>query len=513
MRIQNSIKNMYMSMLTQIVMIGLSFLSRKVFLDSLGSEYLGINGLLTSLLSMLGLVEGGIGVSIVYNLYKPLAEKDIPKITALVKLYKKLYTVLAIIIFGLSSIMYIFLDNFIKGSTNIEHIGIIYYVFVFQNIVSYLNAHKWSLINADQKEYIIAKYNLVFNIIKTIIKIIILLITKNYVLFLIIEAVVIIIQNVYNGRIVNERYPYIKSKEKYNIDKETKENIIKNVKAIFLHNIGSYCVFGTDNLLISSLVGIKSVGLYSNYTMIITQLTNILMILLNGIGSSVGNLIATENEDKRYHIFNVVNMINFWMYSLSTIVLYNLLEPFIDWWLGKGLLLDKLTFIIILINFYITGMRKPILIFKAKAGIFDNDKYIPLIEAIINIGASLILVKYFGLAGIFIGTTISSICIPVWTQSKIVYNEVFNKSVYEYFKKYISYIVLTLIVGSITTYICNMVVIGTGLIGLIIKGIISVVIISLIYICIFYKSDEFKYISSIINLMLNKVRNKYQGAN
>ena len=205
MRTKNSIKNIYISVLSQIIVVLLGFISRKIFLDNLGTEYLGINGLLTNILSMLGLVEGGIGLSIIYNLYKPLAENDTEKITALVQLYKKLYGILAIVIFILSLVMYIFLDNFIKDGTKIPFIGVIYFIFVLKNMVSYLNAHKWSLINADQKGYVIAKYNLVFSVITTISKIIILLLTKNYILFLLIELAIFIIQNIYNGKIVNQR--------------------------------------------------------------------------------------------------------------------------------------------------------------------------------------------------------------------------------------------------------------------------------------------------------------------
>ena len=160
MRTKNSIKNIYMGILTQIILTLLGFVSRKVFLDSLGTEYLGINGLLTNILSMLSLVEGGIGTSIVYNLYKPLAENNTKKITALVQLYKKLYSILAIIIFILSVGMYGILDKFIKGGTTVPYISIVYFIFTLKNLMSYLNAHKWSLINADQKGYILSKYNL-----------------------------------------------------------------------------------------------------------------------------------------------------------------------------------------------------------------------------------------------------------------------------------------------------------------------------------------------------------------
>lgn len=506
MRTKNSIKNIYISISSQVVITLLGFLSRKIFLDNLGSEYLGINGLLTNVLSMLSLVEGGIGTSIIYNLYKPLANKDEPKIIALVQLYKNLYALLAMIIFILSMCLYPFLGRLIKNGTSISYLEIVYFIFIIKNVISYLNAHKWSLINADQKEYILAKYNLIFNVITTVSKIIILILTKNYILYLLIELIIFAIQNIWNGKIVNKRYPYINTKEKYKIDIKTKNNLVTNVKAIFLHNIGSYCVFGTDNILISALINLKTVGLYSNYTMIISQLSSLLTPILNGIGASVGNLIATESKEKSYNIFNVVYLVNFWIYSICVIFLYNLLEPFINWWLGDGLLLDRLTLIIILVNFYLTGLRTTIDIFKSRAGIFAPDKYVPLLESIINLGASLILVRYLGLSGIFLGTTISTISIPIWTQSKLVYNKVFNKSVIEYFKKYFIYLALTIISGVITTALCQFVFINNEFFKLVIKGLICIIVPNIIYIIFFFNTKEFKYLVGIGKPILNKYK-------
>lgn len=509
MRVKNSIKNIYISILTQIIVILLGFVSRKVFIDSLGSEYLGINGLLTNVLSMLSLVEGGVGASIVYNLYKPLAEDDRPKIIALVQLYKKIYWILAIVVFILGMSLYPFLGLFVKD-TNIKFLFLVYLIFVTKNFISYLNAHKWSLINADQKGYVLARYNLLFNVVTTISRIFILKFTNNYILYLLIELVIIVIQNIWNGRIVDIRYPYIKEKKKYSVDAEVKENLKTNVKAIFLHNIGSYCVFGTDNLLISALVNLKSVGLYSNYTMITTQLGALINPIINGIGASVGNLIATEDDTKTYEIFNVTYLINFWIYSFAVIFLYNLLEPFIDFWLGEGLLLGKITFILILVNFYLSGLRKSVCIFKEKAGIFAEDKYVPIFESIINLGASIILGKRMGLSGIFLGTTISTVALPLWIQAKFVYNKVFKKSVSIYFVKYIVYIFITLIVGGISTILCNTLVQFDGFFSLVLKGLICVIVTNLIYILLFYKTKEFQYIKSIV---VNMIENKFKNNN
>ena len=508
MRTTNSIKNIAISIVSALIIGLLGFISRKVFLDSLGVEYLGVNGLLTNVLSLLALVESGIGASIVYSLYKPLAENNRPKVIALIQLYKKAYMVLAVIILLLSIALYPILGKTIKESESIPYITIAYFIFVAKNMISYLNAHKVSLINADQKGYVLARLDFGFQIFTTITKIIVLIETENYIFYLLIELVICIVQTIFNSRVVDKRYSYIKTKDKYSIDKNEKESLIINIKALFLHNIGTFCVFGTDNILIAAFVGIATVGLYSNYTMIIGQLGSLLSPILSGIGASVGNLIAVESNDKSYSIFKVVYLINFWIYSVSIIFLYNLLEPFINWWLGKGYLLDPLTFIIILVNFYITGLRTSITTFKTKGGIFVQDKYMPLIEAAVNLGASLILVKYLGLAGIFLGTTISTLVTVFWKAPILVYKHIFKIPAWSYFKKYIFYAFLTLITCYITTHICNVVVIGNSFLSLVIKGIICLIIPNVIYIGIFYKNEELLYIKSVLKGALSGLKVK-----
>ena len=506
MRIEQSTKNICTSLVSQVILTLLGFVSRKIFLDNLGVEYLGVNGLLTNVLSMLGLIEGGIGLSIVYNLYKPLAEDDKEKIIGLVQLYKKAYGILSLIVFVLSIVLYQLLDLLIKGGESIPYITIVYYIFVAKNIVSYLNAHKWSLIQADQKGYILARANLIFQILITISKIIVISLTQNYILYLLIELLVYIFQMIYNGIVVNKRYAYIKTKERYTIDELTKGNLIKNVKALFLHNIGAYCVFGTDNILISSYISLTTVGLYSNYTMIIGQLTVFVSSIFVGVGASVGNLIVTENSNKNYSIFKVIYLVNFWIYSVCSIFLFNLLEPFINWWIGNGYLLDRLTFTVIIINFYLTGLRTAIGIFKNKAGLFVQDKYTPLMEGLINLVSSIILIKYFGLAGVFIGTTISTISIVLWNQPRIVYKHIFNKPLWSYFTRYILYMGLTIFTCFVTTNVCELFVVGESFISLIGKGTICIILPNILYITIFYKTEEFKYLLNAIKMFIPKFK-------
>ncbi|WP_415304979.1 lipopolysaccharide biosynthesis protein, partial [Clostridium perfringens] len=280
---------------------------------------------------------------------------------------------------------------------------------------------------------------------------------------------------------------------------------------MFLHNIGGYLVFSTDNILISSFINVSTVGLYSNYTMIIGQLSGLLSPVISGIGAGVGNLIATENEEKIYEIFKTTFFISFWIYSFATIFLYNLLEPFINWWIGEGYLLNKFVFLVVLLNFYINGMRSVIGTYKSKAGLFVQDKYMPALEGVVNLVISLILIKYLGLVGVFLGTTISTLIIPFWNQPRIVYKELLKKSVSKYFITFLVYLMIMLGVGWVTSNICNSIVSGYSFTSLIVRGIVCVIIPNIIYFMIFFKTKEFQYLwmsikNQISNLNEDKVR-------
>ena len=233
--------------------------------------------------------------------------------------------------------------------------------------------------------------------------------------------------------------------------------------------------------------------------------------MISGIGAGVGNLIATENEEKIYEIFKTTFFISFWIYSFATIFLYNLLEPFINWWIGEGYLLNKFVFLVVLFNFYINGMRSVIGTYKSKAGLFVQDKYMPALEGVVNLVMSLILIKYLGLVGVFLGTTISTLTIPFWNQPRIVYKELLKKSVSKYFITYLVYLMIMLGVGWITGNLCNLIVGGYSFTSLIVRGVVCVIIPNTIYFILFFNTREFQYLwisikNQINNLKWSKVR-------
>lgn len=496
MRVKSSMINIAAGLGNQLIITGLSFISRTVFISSLGIEYLGINGLFTNILAMLTLAEVGLGSSIMYSLYKPIAENDQSRIKILMKFYRDAYRVIASIVIVLGISLMPFLDLIIKDS-EVNNINLIYLIFLVNTVAPYLFVHKYSFLNVSQKGYIVTIVYSISSILSAILKIGILHYTQNYILYLIIDSFITIVNSLILVIIVNKRYPYLKSKVTGKLDNETKNGIRKNVKALVLQNIGNYLVFGTDNIIIASFVSVAAVGLYSNYNMLIEISRTFINQVFNNIYHSVGNLVAKETKDKVYRLYKVYRFLNFWLYSLITILLGILLEPFISLWLGPKFLMSNGILAVLLISFYERGMRNSISTVKTTAGIFHEDRFAPLVQAIINLVFSIVLVKNFGIFGVFLGTLISALAVPFWTTPYFVYKKVFNKTLIEYYKSYSYYLIVGLGAFLITKMVCSIIPSETFL-NIILLALVCLSVPNIFYIIIFYKTDEFKYLLSII---------------
>lgn len=513
MRIKNSLYNIGTSFASQIIMIVLGFMSRTVFINVLGAEYLGINGLFTNILGIISLAESGIGSSIVYSLYKPVADKNEEKILALINLYKKAFKIIGLIVFVIGLSIMPFIKNMMNGGTVVKDVYVIYFIFIFNSSLSYLFSYKISFLNVCQKNYIVTSISTIFSVISTIIKIIILVFTENYILYLLVDTIITIVSQITLSSKVDKLYPYLKSNTDKKIDNETKVSIKKNIKALVIHNIGGRAVFGTDNLIISTFVSLASVGLYNNYLMFINLSRTLINTVFNGIEHSFGDLIAGGDKEKVYKIYKVMELATFWLNSFFAISMYVCLEHIIKLWLGKDYLMGQFVVATLMVSFYVSGMRRAITIVKTKSGIYHEDRFAPLLEAVINLIASIILVRYLGISGVFIGTILSTLLVPFWIAPYLVFKNVFNKSSIIYFKQYLIYAVIAIITAIITTCISNFIS-GTSLMSVIMKIIVASILPNIIYIAIFYNRDEFKYLNNIANIIfINKLTNKFKKVN
>lgn len=504
MRTLNSAKNLASSVGITLVMTLVGFLTRKVFVDTIGVEYLGLNGLLSNILGIMALLEGGFASSVVYNLYKPLADDDRPRILALLQLYKKVYRYIALGVAACGIAIYPFLDYFIADLKDLPFVTFVYFIFLLNSLVRYFTAYKWSLINCSQKNYKLTTINLAYQLGLSLSKIAILFYTKNYILYLIVEAIFGLGLNYAIVKKADQMFPYIKTKIHYTVEPKTKQNIITNMKALFLHSLGGYFMHSTDNIILSSYIGLSIVGLYSNYTLLLGIISSLVTQVLNSFSESVGNLIASESKDKVYDVFKTVLFVNFIVVSVPVIILFNVMEPFIHWWLGGEYEMGHIVLGIILLNFFVNNIRNTALTFKVKSGIFTQDRWSPLLQGVINLVLSIWWAQIWGITGVLTATAVAICSIGFWQFPRLIYKHTFQRPLYLYFLKLGKYCLVMCISLLAAYYTCRSISIDNALITAIVNGIISSVITATFYFISFRHTTEYNSLGNYISVLHSK---------
>lgn len=487
-RTKNCIKNISTGMIAQLINKVLSFIVRMVFIKVLNTQYLGVNGLFANILTMLSFAELGIGTAIVFNMYKPIAYNDNEKLRSLIKLYKTCYSIIGSVIFVLGIIIIPFIKYFIKGINIEENIIFIYLLFLIDTTISYLFSYKKSVISSHQKQCIINNVNSIFCFLKSIFQIIFLLITKNYIFYLIVQILSTLLNNIVLSYKAKKMYPHLFEKTNEEISKEEKKNIFKNVKYLIIYKFGSVIMNGSDNILISLLTNVNMVGLCSNYLLVITSINSVIKTAMNGTIASIGNVNAEKDVVKKEKLFCQLTFINHIIYSTCAILFVVFIDSFIKLWLGENYLLNIGISISLSFNFYLEGIRNTGYMYRTTLGLFQKGKSAPYIAAFSNILFSLLLGKLYGVMGIFIATSIAQLISYCIIDPYLIYKYEFKSSPTNYFKTFILYILIFIFELILLYAVANFISIN-GVFGLILK-FISVILIILIYIYIIFRNKK-----------------------
>lgn len=507
-RLQNTGKNFFFSVIATFITALTSFISRTIFIKTIGATYLGANGLFTNILTLLSLTELGLGSAIGFSLYLPLAKKDTETIKSLMHLYKKAYRIIALVILLIGLSLVPFLDLLIKDPGSMKHIPLIYMVFLYNTVVSYLFSYKTTLLVADQKSYLMTNATLIINLITVALQVVVLIVWKNYFVYLFVGAVINTAQWFVISHYINKLYPYLKDKNVQSLQKQEQKTISTNVRAMVFHKVGELCINQTDNIVISSFISIAAVGIYNNYFMIINIITKFAQSFFNSATASLGNLIATESSQRRYEVFKRYNFLGFWVYGWTGLCLTVLLNPFVELWIGKEWLIDRFTLALVMLNYYLVGMRTTVGNVKMAAGLYAQDQWAPIIQSIINLSVSIVGAIHLGLAGVFLGTVVSSLAVPCWYRPVIVYKYAFQQPVGQYFKQYLMYFAVVLANLLLVLLINNGLgfLIGSNLIvSFLVKAFICVIVPNIIIVALFHKTEEFRYLMGL----LQKVKSRF----
>lgn len=507
MRTRNSINNIITGVAGQLIITITGFITRTVFIKMLGATYLGVSGLFSNILTVLSFAELGIGQAIIFSLYKPIAENDEEKICSLMKLYSKVYKVLFLIVLILGLALLPFLQYIIKDINSIPNLRIIYVMYVINSATTYLFSYRGTFVTACQKNYVINIASFGCNILMALVQIVSLLKFKNYLLYLGIQILFGILQNVFTYIYSSIKFPFLLSKNVKPLEKKELNKIIENVKALILYKIGTISLNSTDNIIISSFVGVVSVGLYSNYLLLQTSVTAFLSTIFNNLTASIGNLNAKESNEKKIFMFNVINLTTFWFYSVCSICLFICMTPFIHIWVGDEYVLPMSVSLIIAINTYISGMLFAPFNYRQTMGIFVQGKWRPIISAIINIVVSIIFAKLWGLPGVLWGTAIARLTTNVWFDPYLVFKSGLNTSPVNYYIDYLKKAIQVMFIGIICWWITNSFP-NINFAYLILKAIVSFSTSFVMVLLLYYKSEEFKYLIGILKSFKTIMKSK-----
>ncbi len=516
MRTKRSIYNVIITFIYYIVVTLIGLFLRKVFLETLGVGYVGLDSVFANILSLLGLVELGIGPAITYRLYKPLAEDDHKTIGLLMNVYKKFYRYVAFAVIILGIIISFFLPLIVNEppvSSNLE-LTVCYFLYMSSTIASYFFAYKRSLLVADQQQYVTLLIDTLFNIIVFIAKIIVLKLTGSYMLVLIINTLRVVFGNLAISIKCNKTYPYLKkyaSTDKKTI-KETAKDMVVDIKYILIHKFCNYVYSSTDGIVISSFMGVNSVGFLANYNLIVNVVNNVFMQCASSIQSSIGNLVNTvkDNLEPVKENLRRLSYIYYSILNFTCISLFCLLSPFIEIWLGEEFLLSTSIVLVICINLFIYSFYQPIANIYTVLGLFKKDKFTSALAAIVNIVvsvAAVFILNYFypdshaGLIGVYFGTILGSLIYFIF-RTNIVYKKYFKESPKSYYLLFLRYLIVTFITGTITYIIISFM--GSGIVWFCAKILVCILVPNLINILIFRKTNEFKYVKNLINNIIHR---------
>lgn len=504
-RTEYSARNTTVAMFARVIAILIGYLSRIVFTHTLAEDYVGINGLFTDILNVLALSELGVGTAITYALYKPIAEKDIEKQKSLMKLYRSFYRIVAGIVLVCGLMVIPFMGILINDKPQVEHLILIYLMYLFSSVLSYLMIYKRTLIDAHQLSYIGVFYQTIFLIIQNVIQMLILYFTRNFILYLATLILCTIGGNLAISRRADKMYPYLKEKKVKKLDSAEKKDIFQNIRAMLMHKIGNVLVNNTDNLLLSSLVGTMSVGRYSNYYLIIGSIRQVLNQMFQGITASVGNLGALEGKERIKKIFEASFFMGQWFFGLAAICLYEVIDAFVGISFGNQFVFSKEITLILCLNFYLTGMRQATLVFRDSMGVFKYDRYKAIPEAVINLVVSIILGRMFGTAGIFIGTMVSTVTTSLWVEPYMLYKHNLKVSSKSYFLRYFIYASVTFALWWGEDILCRRLTNSFNPWAIcIIRLIICFVITNIVYLLIYHRTKEFALLKKKAFYMLEK---------
>ena len=509
MRHDNVIRNSTWAVAGNVLNIIFGFISRTCFIYILNEEYLGINGLFSNVLSVLNLAELGFSSAITYNLYVPLRDHDTKKIAAIMKFYKNIYRGIALMVLTVGLMIIPFM-RFIVKETSFElgYIQKIYVIYLVKTAVSYLYSYNFTLASADQKDYYTSRINCWAIPLIDIVRLGVLYVTRDFIIYIVTEIFLRVTVNIICSWYVRSKYTLLREKAP-SLSKEEKGKILKNVKDIFIGKVSTTVLTSTDNIIISAMINTVTVGLLSNYNMLIGYIQGFISTASYAAQASIGNVIVTETKEYTMKLLNKFTTIVFFGSSFACVSLYCLSSDFIALLWGEKYVMENIVIVILIFSTFLQMIKSPLWITLGVCGLFEKDKYISLTGAVLNLVISIIFAMRLGVTGVILGTIISQL-VQFLLKNRLLCKSYFQLSQMIYLKLMVKLTGIFILELWITHFLCQKISLSTALFTFILKCMVCVVVPNLMNLVVFFKSEALRYLVRILEEKLLR-RQKVRG--
>jgi len=499
---KNAKRNIIWGILNKITMIGMPFLLRTVVVYSIGSNYLGLDSLFTSVLQMLNITEMGFSSAMVFSMYKPLADDNSEEVCALLNLYKKVYWIIGIVVCIIGVTLIPFLPSIIKSGIPADiNLYVLYLMFLTNTVLGYwLFAYKKSLLSACRREDVVSKITTLTTFLKTVIQFFVLLLFKNYYIFVGIMIIATLAENVLAQFFSNKLFR--RYSPKGSVRKESIHSIIQRIKGLFIQKICGTSRNSLDNIIISKYLGLAIVASYGNYYYILSAVHGVIAVATQSILAIVGNTVVINSPESNYNDMLKYNFMYMWLASFCTSCLLCIYQPFIVLWMGEGMLLSKTNMVLLCIYFYALCMGDVRSTYYNASGLWWEGRYRSLAEAISNIILNIVWGKIWGLTGVIAATLFSIIVINFGYGSTIIHKYYFKGiSSARFYLEHLYYAFITVLSSGVCYRLC-MLHSFVGIKAMFTNLVICVIATNTIWLLFSFRKQEFKQSVELLKRIL-----------
>lgn len=511
MRVANVLRNSIYAMTLYVVLAVLGILIRQAFTRHLPIELLGLEGLFTNVIALLSIAELGISTVVSYGLYREIATKNEDEVNMLMSIYRYIYLIIGTLVALIGIILFFFLPWIVRdNSIDWHYVQFVYVIQICTVLSTYFLAYRRTLFTADQKDYICVRIDLVCSFAANLIKFAAIIVWESYTMYALSALGFNILANLIISHRLGREYPFLHT-VRVTIQDLRQRKFFVDIKNFLIHKLSYLVYFGTDSIIISSFLGLRTAGLVANYVLLCDGVYKLLYKMLQGIIPSVANLVYTDDREKIYRVYRMLDFGYFLMGGYIACIYFIVLQPFVALFFGAEFLLNDAYVMALAVNVFLGMQFENAYNFRSTHGVFENDRGYMVLSAVTNLILSMILVQHLGVVGVMIGT-IAGLGFIVYGRVQFVFRVIFQRSMKAYLWKHAWWSIVVLLEILLIDQILSAPFFSSTYTGLLIKCLCAAGLMLGMQILVFHRREEFQslcvYAGEARAVLMSKIRGR-----